>query len=237
MKMSKNKINNMQELAQEERSILRKRADEAMQKGIRVRDPERIDIRGELICGSNVEIDINVVIEGKVILGDDVRIGANCILINSSIGSASTINPYSLVEDSVIGKYSFVGPYGRVRPKCELGDHVQIGNFVEIKNATVASGCRINHLTFVGDANLAKNVTLGAGTTTCNHDGVNTNSTIIEEGAYVGSGSNLIAPLSIGANATIGSGSTITDDVPEGQLTLARSRQVTVKNWKRPKGT
>lgn len=236
MKMKTDKIKNMQELAEEERSILRKRADEAMQNGTRIRDPERIDIRGKLICGSNVEIDINVVIEGKVILGDNVRIGANCILIGSSIGSGTTINPYSLVEDAVIGEHSFVGPYGRIRPKSELGDHVQIGNFVEIKNATVASGCRINHLSFVGDAKLAKDVTLGAGTTTCNHDGINTNSTVIEEGAFVGSGCNLVAPLTIGANATVGSGSTITDDVPEGQLTLARSRQVTIKNWKRPKG-
>ena len=200
-----------------------------------LRDPERIDIRGELICGKNVVIDINVIIEGQVQLGDGVSVGANCILINSIIGADSIIKPFSLVEDSVIGKRSFLGPYGRVRPNSNLGDNVQVGNFVEIKNANIGSHCRINHLAFVGDAEIAERVTLGAGTITCNHDSVGINKLRIDEGAYIGSGCNLVAPLIINSNATVASGSTITEDVPGDKLTLARAKQVTVNNWKGPK--
>lgn len=220
---------------QEERVVLVKRALEAVQQGAKIRDPNRIDIRGELIFGNNVEIDINVIIEGRVVLGDGVRIGANCILTSSTIGSGSTIHPFSLVEEAVIGENSFVGPYGRVRPGSTLGNNVQIGNFVEIKKTQVASNCRINHLTYLGDADLAEGVTIGAGTITCNYDGAGTHRTTIEKGAFIGSGSNLIAPIKIGTNATVGSGSTITKDVPSEKLTIARSRQVTVENWKGPK--
>tara|TARA_Y100001934_G_scaffold282502_1_gene396534 strand:- start:3108 stop:3821 length:714 start_codon:yes stop_codon:yes gene_type:complete len=219
---------------QEERDVLVKRALEAVQQGAKIRDPNRIDIRGELIFGNNVEIDVNVIIEGRVVLGDGVRIGANCILIASTIGEGTIIHPYSLVEKAVIGESSFVGPYGRVRPGSILGDHVQIGNFVEIKKSRVASSCRINHLTFVGDADLGEGVTLGAGTITCNYDGVSTHCTTIEKGAFIGSGCNLIAPIKIGSNATVGSGSTVTKDVIGEKLTIARSRQVTVENWKGP---
>ena len=233
--MSKEEINNLFSLAQEERDIMRKRAYVVMKQGVKIRDPDRFDLRGELICGRNVEIEINVIIEGKVVLGDNVKIESHCILINSTIGEDTIIRAYSLVEQAEIGHESFVGPYGRIRPGTKLGDQVQIGNFVEIKDSTVASGCRINHLAFVGDADLAKNVTLGASTITCNHDGVGINRLNIEEGAYIGSGCILVAPLTIGANATVASGSTITDNVPSGKLTLARSRQVTVENWKGPK--
>lgn len=226
----------MKKLAADERRILYERAIEQLAKGVRIRDPARVDIRGELICGNDVEIDINVIIEGKVVLGDGVKIAANSIISNSIIGAGTRINPFSLVEEATIGEGSFVGPYGRIRPGTKLGDRVQVGNFVEIKNADIASGCRINHLSFVGDAELAVDVTIGAGTITCNHDGVGINKTIIEKSAFVGSGCNLIAPLTVGAHAFIGSGSTITESVPAEKLTLSRSKQVTIKSWKGPKG-
>ena len=233
--MNSGNTQSVEEQYKKEKHLLYIRALQAMQQGVKIRDPERVDIRGELICGQGVEIDINVIIDGKVQLGDNVRVGANCILINAEIGSGTTINPFSLVEDAIVGQEGFVGPYGRVRPNSRLGDRVQIGNFVEIKNANVSSGCRINHLAFVGDADLGERVTLGAGTIICNHDGVGVNYMSIDEGAFVGSGCNLVAPVNIGANATIASGSTITEEAPAGKLTLARSRQVTIDNWAGPK--
>ena len=233
--MLQEEIKVMIDLVQEERDLMRARAYEVMKQGVKIRDPDRFDLRGELICGKEVEIDINVIIIGKVILGDNVKIESHCILISSTIGNDSVIRSYSLVEQAEIGCESFVGPYGRIRPGTKIGDKVQIGNFVEIKDSNVASGCRINHLVFVGDADLAENVTLGACTITCNHDGVGINKLSIGEGAYIGSGCNLVAPLKIEANATIASGSTITKDVPTGKLTIARSRQVTVENWNGPK--
>lgn len=227
-------VKNMLDLAVLEREILYQRACAALLRGTRIRDPNRIAIRGDLQCGDGVEIDLDVIIEGKVILGERVKIGANSILISSTIGANTRVNPFSVVEGSVIGANSFVGPYGRVRPGSSIGDFAQIGNFVEIKNSEVGAGARINHLAFIGDARLERNVTIGAGTITCNHDGVGVSRTEIRAGAYVGSGCKLVAPLSIGENATIGAGSTITDDVPEGKLVVARSRQVTVENWLRP---
>jgi len=221
--------------SQKEREAQLKKAYKLVAAGVVVRDPKRLDIRGTLLCGKGVEIDINVVFEGDVMLEDGVIIGANCILRNCKIGKDTQINPFSLVEESIIGEKSFVGPYGRLRPGSKVGDNVQIGNFVEIKNANIASKCRINHHSFVGDADLAENVTIGAGTITCNHDGIRVNRTTIEDGAYIGSGCNLIAPLKINANSTIASGSTITEEVPGDTLTLARSRQVTIENWKRQK--
>jgi bifunctional UDP-N-acetylglucosamine pyrophosphorylase/glucosamine-1-phosphate N-acetyltransferase len=233
--MDKKIIIDIKNRVRKERSELSEKAYKLMAVGVLVHDPERLDIRGSLVCGDCVEIDINVIIEGNVILEDGVSIGANSILRDCRIGSGTQINPFSLVEGAVVGKQSFVGPYGRLRPGTSIGDSVQVGNFVEIKNAYIASGCRINHLSFVGDADLAINVTIGAGTITCNHDGVGVNRTIIEEGAYVGSGCNLVAPLKINANSTIASGSTITEEVIGDTLTIARSRQLTVENWKGPK--
>ena len=233
--MPQEEINNIVLLAQEERELMCERAYAAMKQGVKIRDPDRFDLRGELICGRNVEIDINVIIQGKVILGDNVKIESHCILISSIIGDDSIIRSYSLIEKAEIGCECFVGPYGRIRPGSKLRDRVQIGNFVEIKDSTVSSGCRINHLSFVGDANLEENVTLGASTITCNHDGVGINKLSIGEGAYIGSGCNLVAPLKIEPYATVASGSTITENVPGDKLTLARSKQVTVENWKGPK--
>ena len=233
--MDNYKITDAKDRSQKEREVLLKKAYKLIAAGVVVRDPQRLDIRGTLVCGKGVEIDINVIFEGNVDLEDGVIIGANCILRNCKVGKDTQINPFSLVEESIIGEKSFVGPYGRLRPGSKVGDNVQIGNFVEIKNANVASMCRINHHSFVGDADLAENVTIGAGTITCNHDGIGINRTTIEEGAYIGSGCNLVAPLRINANSTIASGSTITEEVAGDTLTIARSRQVNIKNWKGPK--
>lgn len=223
------------DLAEIERRLLLARAIAAMKRGVRIRDPNRVYIRGDLVCGSGVAIEPNVVIEGQVVMGDGVQIGANSILRSCRIGYNTKINPFSLVEQASIGSNSFVGPYGRIRPGSLIGDNVQIGNYVEIKNSRIGDGSRINHHTFIGDAMLADQVTIGAGTITCNHDGFGTNKTVIERGAYIGSGCNLVAPLHIGQDAVVGAGSTIARDVPAVKLTLARQRQVTVENWQSPK--
>ena len=214
------------------RNSMKEYAEKMIAKGVKIFDSNRIDIRGNLTYGMNVEIDINVIFEGDVRLGDGVKIGANCIINNSFIGNNSIIKPFSMVEDSIIGESTFLGPYGRIRPGTKIGNNAQIGNFVEIKNSNIESGCQVNHLSFIGDSDIAKEVIVGAGTITCNHDGVKINRTTIDQGAYIGSGSNLVAPVKINANSTIGAGSTITDDTPKDVLTVARSRQVTIKNWK-----
>tara|TARA_B110000008_G_scaffold221132_1_gene221420 strand:+ start:2041 stop:2745 length:705 start_codon:yes stop_codon:yes gene_type:complete len=231
------KVSKVKEKAILDRQNFLEKAYQLMAEGVIIFDPNRLDIRGSLKCGKGVKIDINVIIEGDVILEDDVFIGANCILKNCQINKGTRINSFSLIEDSVVGSKSYIGPFARLRPNSEVGDNVQIGNFVEIKSSKIDSSCRINHLSFVGDADLARNVTIGAGTITCNHDGHNINHLKINEGAYVGSGCNLVAPLLINANATIASGSTITEDAPKEALTIARSRQVAIKNWKGPKSS
>jgi len=233
--MGKDRISKVKLLAEREREQLLMKVYQLMADGIVVRDPHRLDIRGKLTCGSGVEIDINVVIVGNVVLEDGVTIGANSILRDCKIGKGTVINPFSLVEEAIVGEQSFVGPYGRIRPGSQVGDQVQIGNFVEVKNSNIASYCRINHLSFVGDADLGNNVTIGAGTITCNHDGVKINRTKIDDGAYIGSGCELVAPLNVNCNATVASGSTITEEVPGDTLTIARARQVTVEGWQGPK--
>ena len=233
--MNSDIINEIKKKVQLDEEIALQKVIELMATGVDVQCPKQLYIRGKIICGKNVKIDLNVIIEGDVRLGDDVVIGANNILKDCTIGKGSVVNPFSLVEGAVIGENCFIGPYGRIRPDVSIGDHVSIGNFVEIKSANISSKCRINHLTFVGDADLAEGVTIGAGTITCNHDGVETNRTTIEEGVYVGSGCNLVAPLKVNANATIASGSTITKEVAADTLTIARSRQVKIENWKGPK--
>ncbi len=233
--MDSNAINKIKKRIQLEKEIALQKVLELIAIGVDVQSPEQLHIRGTVICGQNVKFDVNVIIEGDVKLEDDVVIGANSVLKNCTIGKGTTINPFSLVEDAVIGENCFIGPYGRIRPDVSIGDYVQIGNFVEIKNANIASKCRINHLAFVGDADLAEQVTIGAGTITCNHDGVRINRTTIDREVYVGSGCNLVAPLKVNANATIASGSTITKEVAADTLTIARSRQVKVENWKGPK--
>lgn len=203
--------------------------------GLHVEDPEQIYIRGSLLHGENASLGVNVIIEGEVVLGDNVVIESNVILRDCIISAGTVIKSFSLVEESTIGEDCFVGPYARIRPNVSVAGRVQIGNFVEIKNAIIGSNSRINHLSFVGDADLGESVTIGAGSITCNHDGIGINRTTIEEGAYIGSGCELVAPLKINRNATVASGSTITEEVVGDTLTIARSRQVTIENWKGPK--
>jgi acetyltransferase-like isoleucine patch superfamily enzyme len=228
-------LESMADLAAVEAGLLAARAQDALQRGARLRDPASVRIRGDLVFGAGVEIDADVIFEGRVVLGDGVRIGAHCILRDASVGEGTRIHPFSLVEGSTIGRGGFAGPFARIRPGCAIGDRVQIGNYVEIKASAIGSGSRINHHAFIGDAELADDVTIGAGTITCNHDGVGNTRTVIEQGAYVGSGCNLVAPLRVGAGATVGAGSTITEDVPPGRLTLARSRQATIDHWRGPR--
>lgn len=223
------------DLSSVERHVLLDRAKKAMLAGVRVRNPDLCWIRGELVCESDVEIEPNVIFEGRVVLGSGVKIGAHCIVKESEIGANTQINPFSLIEQATIGTSGIVGPYARIRPASRIADAVQIGNFVEIKNSEIGSRSRINHHAFIGDATVAEDVTVGAGTITCNHDGVQINRTVIERGAYIGSGCNLVAPLRIGERATIGAGSTITEDVPAMKLTLARPKQTTIEYWRGPR--
>jgi acetyltransferase-like isoleucine patch superfamily enzyme len=222
-------------IAELERRLLLERAVLAMKQGVRIRDPHAVYIRGELACGANVEIEVNVILEGRVVLSDGVKVGANSLVQSSTIGERTRVNPFSIIEDSTVGCDGFVGPYARLRPGSRIGDEVQIGNYVEIKNSQIGARSRINHHSFIGDAVLGERVTIGAGTITCNHDGVGTHQTIVERGALIGSGCNLIAPVRIGEGATVGAGSTISRDVPAGKLTLARSPQTTVEEWHGPR--
>lgn len=228
-------IDSCSSLATVEQHVQFDRAMDALRRGVRLRDPSNVYIRGDVVFGADVEIEIGVLLEGTVVLGNGVKIGAHSIVRNAQIGENTCIHPFSLVEQSIVGANGFVGPYGRIRPGCAIGDGIQIGNYVEVKNSRIGAGSRINHHSFIGDAVLAEHVTIGAGTITCNHDGTGTSQTVIEHDAYIGSGCNLVAPLRIGAAATIGAGSTITRDVPAAKLTLARARQTTIEDWRGPK--
>ena len=217
-----------------EREKFIQRATKLINQGVDVLDPMKLDIRGSLKCGKNVKIDINVIIEGDVILDDNVIIDSNCILKDSVIGSDSKIQANSIIESADIGESCLIGPYARIRPGSILKNHVQIGNFVEVKAALIDTGCKINHLSYIGDAILEKNVIIGAGTITCNFDGTKNNDTYIEKGAFIGSSVQLVAPVRVGKNACIGAGSTITEDVPANELTIARSRQIVHKGKRNP---
>jgi bifunctional UDP-N-acetylglucosamine pyrophosphorylase/glucosamine-1-phosphate N-acetyltransferase len=228
-------VESIVELSAVEQRVLRERAMTALRAGVRLRDPQSVQIRGDLVCGVGVELDVNVIIEGTVTLEDGVRIGAHSIVRQARIGRYTRIEPFSLVEASSIGERAVIGPYGRIRPGSTVGDRAQIGNYVEVKNSGIGVGARINHHSFIGDADVADGVTIGAGTITCNHDGVANVRTVIDRGAYIGSGCNLVAPVRIGEGATVGAGSTITRDVPAGKLTLARSQQLTIEDWRGPR--
>jgi bifunctional UDP-N-acetylglucosamine pyrophosphorylase/glucosamine-1-phosphate N-acetyltransferase len=228
-------IDSYVELARFEQQVLLDRAIGAMKRGVRIHDPRQVFIRGELECGPDVELEVNVVIEGLVRLGEGVRVGANSILRHAEVHQRSNIKPFSMIEESSIGADCNIGPYARIRPGSVLGDAVQIGNYVEIKSSNIGSGSRINHHSFIGDADVAERVTIGAGTITCNHDGVRINRTIVERDAYIGSGCNLVAPIKVGEGATVGAGSTVTRDVPPGKLTVARATQDVVEGWRGPK--
>jgi len=228
-------VNNRVQLAYLERVYQRDQAQQLMEAGVTLRDPDRVDIRGQFKqLGEDIVIDVNVVFEGNNSIASNVNIGANCIIKNSVIKEGVEILANSLIEDAVVGERCRVGPYARLRPQAELADHVHVGNFVEIKKSTVASGSKINHLSYIGDSEIGSKVNIGAGTITCNYDGVNKFKTIIGDGAFIGSDSQLVAPVTVGANATIGAGSTITKDTPEDELTLSRAKQISVNNWQRP---
>jgi len=227
-------VNDKVQLAQVETAYRQMRTQELMLAGVTVIDPARLDIRGTVTAGRDVQLDVNVVLDGAVTLGDRVRIGPNCLIRDSEIGADTQIFANCVVDHAVIGPSCNVGPFARLRPGAALAREVHIGNFVEVKNAQVGEGSKANHLTYLGDAQIGKDVNVGAGTITCNYDGVNKSQTQIDDGAFIGSGSMLVAPVRIGARATIGAGSTITEDAPADKLTLGRSRQVSIDGWKRP---
>jgi bifunctional UDP-N-acetylglucosamine pyrophosphorylase/glucosamine-1-phosphate N-acetyltransferase len=227
-------VNDKVQLAQIEALHRAERARDLMLAGATLADPARIDIRARVAVGSDVFIDANVLMEGKVELGDRVRIGPNVVLRDVVIGDDCVIHPNSVLEQSELDTGCVIGPYARVRPGSKLGKNVHIGNFVELKKTTIAEGSKANHLTYLGDAVVGKGVNIGAGTITCNYDGVNKSTTVIEDGAFIGSGNMLVAPLRIGKDATTGAGSTITREAPEGRLTLTRAKQQTIEGWKRP---
>ena len=229
-----NGINNQQQLAIVE-TLYRERAAHAlMAQGVKLFDPARIDVRGEISVGRDVQIDVNCVFEGTVSLGDNVRIGANCVIRNTRIADASEIKPMTSIEDAIIGSNVSIGPFARIRPGTECDDDVKIGNFVETKKARIGKGSKVSHLSYIGDTEMGSEVNVGAGTITCNYDGVNKFKTIIEDGVFIGSDTQLVAPVRVARNATIGAGSTITHDVPADKLSLSRSKQVTLDGWSKP---
>lgn len=227
-------VNNKTQLAELERIHQRNIARRLTDEGVTVIDPARLDVRGRLVCGRDVEIDINCIFEGDVELGDGVRIGANCIIRNAKIGAGTRIAAFSQIEDTVMGEACVIGPYARTRPGTVLGTDVHLGNFVEVKNSHIADHSKANHLAYVGDADIGQRVNVGAGTITCNYDGANKFRTIIEDDVFIGSDTQLVAPVRVGRGATLGAGTTLTKDAPAEQLTVSRARQLSLAGWKRP---
>ncbi|MDM7464295.1 MAG: bifunctional UDP-N-acetylglucosamine diphosphorylase/glucosamine-1-phosphate N-acetyltransferase GlmU, partial [Tepidimonas taiwanensis] len=231
-------VNSPAQLAALERAHQRRVADALMAQGVRLADPARLDVRGELVCGQDVEIDVNCVFEGRVVLGDGVRIGANCVIAHATVEAGTVIHPFTHIDGEaagvVVGPGARVGPFARLRPGTRLGADVHIGNFVEVKNSTLAAGAKANHLAYLGDATVGERVNYGAGSITANYDGANKHRTVIEADVHVGSNCVLVAPVTLGAGGTVGAGSTITKDTPAGALTVARAKPVTVPNWQRP---
>lgn len=227
-------INSKAQLAHLERWYQTRYAESLLAQGVTLYDPARVDVRGELSCGRDVEIDVNCVFAGRVELGDGVRIAANCYLENVSIAADTHVAAFCHLVEAKIGNHCKIGPYARIRPGTELQEAVHIGNFVEVKNSAVGLASKINHLSYVGDTTIGKNVNVGAGTITCNYDGANKHRTIIEDDVFIGSDTQLIAPVTVSKGATIGAGSTITRDAPPGELTLARAKQTSISGWQRP---
>ena len=231
-------VNSPRQLAELERAYQRQVADELMDQGVRLADPARLDVRGTLICGQDVEIDVGCVFEGRVELGAGVRIGAHCVIANAVIQAGVVIHPFTHIDGEKlgvsVGAGSLVGPFARLRPGARLGAEVHIGNFVEVKNSTLADGAKANHLAYLGDATVGERVNYGAGSITANYDGANKHRTVIEADVHVGSNCVLVAPVTLGAGATVGAGSTITKSTPPGSLSVARGRQASIADWKRP---
>ena len=227
-------VNDRVQLNQVEREYQRRLAEQLMREGVNIADPARLDIRGSLSCGADVSIDINVVFEGTVTLGDNITVGPNCVLSDVSVADGSIIHPMSHLQQVVIGKDCSVGPYARLRPGTILSDGARIGNFVETKKASIGPGSKINHLSYIGDCDLGVEVNIGAGTITCNYDGLNKHKTDIGNGVFVGSNSTLVAPLQIHEQGFVAAGSTITKSIAKGELAVSRARQRNVEGWVRP---
>ncbi len=227
-------VNSKVQLAELERIHQNNIANQLLEQGVTLADPARIDVRGSLRCGRDVMIDVNCVFEGDVELGEHVQIGANCVIRNARIAAGTQIKPFTHIEDARIGAESQIGPYARLRPGTVLADDVHVGNFVEIKNSQFGAHSKANHLAYVGDATVGQRVNIGAGTITCNYDGAHKHRTIIEDDAFIGSDTQLVAPVTVGRGATLGAGTTLTKDAPADSLTVSRARQTSIAGWKRP---
>ena len=232
-------VNSPVQLAELERAYQLRHAKTLMEQGVRIADPARFDVRGELLCGQDVEIDVNCVFEGKVSLGEGVRVGANCVIANATIGAGAVIHPFTHIDGEKagvkVGEGALIGPFARLRPGADLGPEVHIGNFVEVKNTTMARGAKANHLAYLGDSVVGERVNYGAGAITANYDGANKHRTVIEDDVHIGSNCVLVAPVTIGRGGTVGGGSTITKDTPPQALSIGRGKQVSIANWQRPK--
>jgi len=228
--------NSRGQLAELERIYQRKLAASLMDQGVALADPSRCDVRGSLACGRDVAIDVNCVFEGEVELGDGTSVGANCVLRNVTVGAGTRIEPFCHLEDADIGADCRIGPYARIRPgtRTRLAEKVHIGNFVEVKASSIGAGSKANHLSYIGDSEVGRNVNVGAGTIVCNYDGANKHRTIIEDDVFIGSDTQLVAPVRVGRGATLGAGTTLTKDAPPGELTLSRAKQVSIPGWRRP---
>ena len=227
-------INSKPQLAELERVFQRHLADTLMEDGVQLMDPARIDVRGSLRCGRDVLIDVGCVFEGEVELADGVQIGAHCVLRDARIGAGTQILPFTHIDSAVVGEAARIGPYARLRPGTTLADECHVGNFVEMKATTMAQRSKANHLAYVGDAQVGSDVNIGAGTITCNYDGANKHLTVIEDGVFIGSDTQLVAPVRVGRNATLGAGTTLTRDAPADKLTITRVQQKTIDGWRRP---
>ncbi len=227
-------VNSKAQLAELERIHQNEIAQALLNEGVTLYDPARLDVRGALTCGRDVVIDVNCVFEGRVELGDGVQVGANCVLRNVTVAAGTRIDAFTLIDDARIGEANRLGPFSRIRPGTTLARDVHVGNFVEIKNSQIDDGSKVNHLSYVGDTTMGKRVNIGAGTITCNYDGAYKHRTIIEDEVFVGSDTQLIAPVTVGKGATLGAGTTLSKDAPAGELTLSRAKQLTVSGWVRP---
>ncbi|WP_299136766.1 bifunctional UDP-N-acetylglucosamine diphosphorylase/glucosamine-1-phosphate N-acetyltransferase GlmU [uncultured Vibrio sp.] len=227
-------VNDRSQLARLERAYQAEQADKLLKQGVMLRDPSRFDLRGELQCGMDVEIDTNVIIEGSVSIGDNVVIGTGCVLKDCEIDDNTIVRPYSVIEGATVGEDCTVGPFTRLRPGADMRNNSHVGNFVEVKNTRLGEGSKANHLTYLGDAEIGQRVNVGAGAITCNYDGANKFKTIIGDDVFVGSDSQLIAPLTIGNGATVGAGSTVTRDVSENELVISRAKERKIADWQRP---
>ena len=227
-------VNSKAQLAELERVFQRQGAEALMRDGVTLADPARIDVRGSLVCGREVCIDVNCVFEGEVVLGEGVSVGANCVLRDVKIAAGTRIEPFCHLQEADIGARCRIGPYARLRPGTVLAEEVHIGNFVEVKASQIAARSKANHLAYVGDTTVGRDVNIGAGTITCNYDGANKHRTVIEDDVHIGSDTQLVAPVRVGKGATLGAGTTLTRDAPAGALTISRAKQLTVPGWKRP---